>query len=114
MKSTAQVVRIRAGLFVGLTALSVPLALPLGMAVLPPLQSLISPWPQGELWHWIDDFVFDLPLKWPYLVLAPGIPIAIAFWTVIAFAYGWVTRRLRLLYVGLGVLPTVWVIGIGL
>jgi hypothetical protein len=114
MKTTAQSVSIRAALFVGLAALSIPLALPLGMAVLVPLQGLLSPWPSGAAWHWLDDFVFDLPLKWPYLVLAPGIPIAIVLWTVIACAYGWLTRRLRLLYVGLGVLPTVWVIGIGL
>jgi hypothetical protein len=99
---------------VGLTALSIPLAFPLGMVILIPLQRLFLPWPSGEVWHWIDDFVFDLPLKWPYLVLAPGIPIAIVFWTLVAFAYGWLTRRLRLLYVGLGVLPTVWVVGVGL
>ena len=113
MKSTPQSVSIRAALFIGLTALSVPLAFPVGMAVLHPLQRLLSPWPDGVFWHLVDDLVFDLPVKWPYLVLAPGIPVAVVFWAVVAIAYGWLTRRVRVFYAGLGVLPTVWVIGIG-
>lgn len=113
MKTTAQLVSIRAGLFVGLTALSVPLAFPLGMAVLVPLSQLApSPLPDTAFWHWVDDFVFDLPVKWSYVVLAPGFPNAIVFWAIIAIAYGWLTRRIRLSYAGLGVLPVVWVIGI--
>jgi|GEM_PF-4213122 len=112
MNSTAQSVSIRAALFLGITALSIPLVFALGMAVLVPLQGLLSPWPEGELWHWIDDYVFDMPLKWPYLILAPGIPAAVVFWTVVAFAYGWLTRRVRVLYAGLGVLPTVWGVGV--
>jgi hypothetical protein len=105
---------MRAALFLGITALSIPLAFPVGMAVLYPLQLLITPWPKGEFWHLVDDLVFDMPLKWPYLVLAPGIPIAIAFWTGVGIVCGWLTRRIRMLYVGLGVLPTVWLVGLGL
>lgn len=114
MRNTAQSVGVRAALFVGLTALSIPLAFPVGTVVLYPFQLLFSPWPEGEFWHLLDDFVFDMPMKWPYLVLAPGIWIAVVLWTGVGIVYGWLTRRVRLLYVGLGTLPTVWFVGIGL
>lgn len=127
MDTTAKSVSIRAALFVGLTALSLPLAFPVGVFVFYPLLSwlLPTPLPDTPFWAQVKNLVFDLPAYWPYIVLAPGLRVSIdgpyvisyatpvVFWTIIGIAYGWLTRRVRKLYVALGVLPTVWVVGFG-
>jgi len=116
MNASAKVVGIRSALFVGLTVISVPLAIPVGELVVEPLLSSlpIYPLPDSPFWDLIEDLVFDLPWNWPYLVLAPGVALAFVYWTAIGIAYGWLTRRIRLPWVALGVFPTVWLFGMGL
>ena len=130
MTATVQLASVRCALFLLLIVLSVPLSYPVGRAILSPLLLLApSPLPDTAFWHAVDDYLFDLPAKWSYLVVplegfgisgegpfltAYGIPIAITFWTMVGIAYGWLTRGIRMRYVALSVLPTVWVVGIAI
>lgn len=101
-------------------AVSVPLSYPVGIFVL----GLLPPFdlPEGQFWRCVDDLVLDMPVKWGFVATAPvalilkgGLPQTIlqtivfscAAWIPIAAAYSWITRRVRMLYVLLGVYPII-------
>jgi hypothetical protein len=120
-------IAFRSLLFLAMLAISIPLAYPVGvwlLGLLPPLDV-----PRNGSWHFVDDFVFDMPVKWPLVTFAPvdlvmsGKPGPSTFqwaflsclgWAPIAVLYSWLTRRLRLVYVLLGVYPVIWAAGIAL
>jgi hypothetical protein len=106
--------------------ISVPLALAgyFVMGLLPPFEL-----PEGQFWSYVDDLVLDMPLNWAFIVMAPvalilggetpqtvlpTVLLVLLAWAPMAVAYSWVTRRVRLRYVLLGVYPIMWFIGIGI
>ena len=126
-RRVVRMIALRSALFLALLAVSIPLAYPVGSWLLGLLPSLNMP--QNTFWHTVDDLVFDMPVKWPFLTFAPidlvmsGKPdpslyqlvlLSCLGWGPIAVVYCWLTRRLRLPWVLLGVYPVIWAIGIGL
>jgi hypothetical protein len=117
-------IALRSVLFLVMLAVSIPLAYPVGLwllGLIPPLNV-----PQNAFWHLVDDLVFDMPVKWPFVAFAPvdlvmetkpgglwqWVALSCLGWAPIAVLYGWVTRRLRLSYAILGVYPAIWAVGI--
>ena len=126
MRDMVRTVSLRTAIFLLMLAASIPLAYPVGVWLLGLLPAFERP---GRFWHIVDDFVFDLPVKWPFVTIAPvdlvtdvQAPTSIYTWIIlsclgwlpIAIAYSWSTRRWRLPYVLLGVYPTTWALGIGI
>jgi hypothetical protein len=126
INASVRKVSIRSAIFMAMLAISYPLAYPVGVLVL----GLLPPFelPDGQFWLLADDLVLDMPANWGFIVMGPVAFIlrgetpqtvfqAVLFsslaWLPIAAAYSWFTRRVRLLYVLLGVYPAIWFIGIG-
>jgi hypothetical protein len=128
LQHMVRTVSLRTAIFLVMLAVSIPLAYPVGVLFLGLLPAFEVP-PSG-FWHIVDDYVLDLPVKWPFLTIAPvdlvmdmePAPTSPFSWTMlscvgwlpIAIAYSWLTRRWRLPYVLLGVYPTIWALGIGI
>jgi hypothetical protein len=121
-------VSLRSAIFLATLAASIPLAFPVGvwlLSLLPAFERTPS-----AFWHVVDDFVFDMPVKWAFVTIAPvdlltdlnpaptsphtWIMLSCLGWLPIAIAYSWLTRRWRLPYVLVAVYPTIWVLGIGI
>ena len=121
-------VSLRTAIFLVMLAVSIPLAYPIGVLLLGLIPSFEVP-PSGFR-HFVDDYVLDLPVKWPFLTIAPvdlvadvkpaptspftWIILSCVGWLPIAIAYSWLTRGWRLRYVLVGVYPTIWVLGVGI
>lgn len=121
-------VSVRTAIFLAMLAASIPLAYPVGVWILGLLPAFEVP-PSG-FWRIVDDFVFDMPVKWAFLSIAPvelvtGMELASTSlytliilsclgWLPIAIAYSWLTRRWRLSYALVAVYPTIWALGIGI
>ena len=111
--------------FVVLVGLSIPMSAELA-AVLPEVLPRLGI--RGGQFGWlVDEYVFDLMVNWPLLVLAPvnlvgevlgslpdmgAIFWSCVMWAPIALAYAWGTRNRRLFFFVLSIYPFVWVMGI--
>lgn len=115
---------IRSAIFIGMLAISVPLAIG-GLFV---LELLPFELPEGQFWRYLDDLVLDMPVNWGFIVMAPvvlilggetpqtilqTVPLVLFAWMPIAGAYSWLTRRVRLMFVLLGAYPVMSLVGAG-
>jgi hypothetical protein len=127
MPDMVKTVSLRTAIFLLMLAASIPLAYPVGVWLL----SLVPAFERtpSTFWHVVDDFVFDMPVKWAFVTIAPvdlvtsvkaptsthtWIMLSCLGWLPIAIAYSWLTRNWRLPYVMVAVYPTIWALGIGM